>query len=92
MAWVADDVFTIHHGWVRAYAAEMRRRGLLIPFECISRADRLNEEIVDVFGSGSDLRVGRNASSMRWSVVCGLSKCRRLWNSAAHEVSKAECF
>ena len=31
MVWVADDVFTIHHGWIRDYAAEMRRRGLRIP-------------------------------------------------------------
>ncbi len=32
MMWVADDVFTIHHGWIRNYAAEMRRRGLRVPF------------------------------------------------------------
>jgi radical SAM superfamily enzyme YgiQ (UPF0313 family) len=48
MVWIADDVFTIHHGWLRAYAAEMRRRDLFIPFECISRADRLNPEAVDL--------------------------------------------
>jgi radical SAM superfamily enzyme YgiQ (UPF0313 family) len=28
MMWIADDVFTIHHGWLREYATEMRRRGL----------------------------------------------------------------
>ena len=48
MFWIADDVFTIHHGWLRKYAAEMRRRGLRISFECISRADRLNAEVADV--------------------------------------------
>lgn len=48
MLWIADDVFTIHHGWLREYAAEMRRRGLRIPFECISRADRLNTEVADL--------------------------------------------
>jgi len=48
MVWIADDVFTIHHGWLRAYAAEMRRRGLYIPFECITRADRLNTECADL--------------------------------------------
>lgn len=26
MAWMADDVFTIHHGWLFQYAAEMKRR------------------------------------------------------------------
>jgi anaerobic magnesium-protoporphyrin IX monomethyl ester cyclase len=48
MVWIADDVFTIHHGWLRAYAAEMRRRGLRIPFECISRGDRVNAEVADL--------------------------------------------
>jgi anaerobic magnesium-protoporphyrin IX monomethyl ester cyclase len=47
MAWIADDVFTIHPGWLSQYAAEMRRRGLKVPFECISRADRLNEQVID---------------------------------------------
>jgi anaerobic magnesium-protoporphyrin IX monomethyl ester cyclase len=48
MVWIADDVFTIHHGWLRAYAAEMRRRGLRIPFECISRGDRVTTEVTDL--------------------------------------------
>jgi radical SAM superfamily enzyme YgiQ (UPF0313 family) len=47
MAWMADDVFTIHPGWLGQYAAEMKRRGLRIPFECISRADRLNPQVMD---------------------------------------------
>ena len=48
IVWISDDVFTINHEWIRRYAAEMRRRGLHIPFECISRADRLNEEMLDL--------------------------------------------
>jgi anaerobic magnesium-protoporphyrin IX monomethyl ester cyclase len=43
--WFADDVFTIHHGWLTEYAMEMKRRGLRVPFECITRADRLNERV-----------------------------------------------
>jgi anaerobic magnesium-protoporphyrin IX monomethyl ester cyclase len=43
--WFADDVFTIHHGWLAEYSAEMRRRGLRVPFECITRADRLNARV-----------------------------------------------
>ena len=46
--WFADDVFTIHHGWLIQFAAEMKRRGLSIPFECISRADRINERVADL--------------------------------------------
>jgi anaerobic magnesium-protoporphyrin IX monomethyl ester cyclase len=43
--WLADDVFTIHHGWLDQYAREMKRRGLRVPFECITRADRLNARV-----------------------------------------------
>lgn len=39
--WYADDVFTIHHRWFFRYAEELERRGLRIPFETISRADRM---------------------------------------------------
>jgi anaerobic magnesium-protoporphyrin IX monomethyl ester cyclase len=44
--WYADDVFTIHHGWLYNYNAELKRRGLKLPFETISRADRMMKEEV----------------------------------------------
>ena len=67
MVWIADDVFTIHHGWLRQYAAEMRRRGLRIPFECISRADRLNPEVADLLAELGCFRVwiGSESGSQR---------------------------
>lgn len=46
MLWYADDVFTIHPTWFFNYAAELKNRNIKIPFECISREDRLNEEII----------------------------------------------
>jgi len=67
MVWVADDVFTIHHGWLREYAAEMRRRGLYAPFECISRADRLNPEAADLLAELGCFRlwIGSESGSQR---------------------------
>jgi radical SAM superfamily enzyme YgiQ (UPF0313 family) len=44
--WYADDVFTIHHRWLFNYSAELERRGLKVPFETISRADRMMKEAV----------------------------------------------
>jgi len=44
--WYADDVFTMNHAWLFHYAAELKRRNLLIPFETISRADRMMKEEV----------------------------------------------
>ena len=43
-AWYADDVFTISHPWLHSYAGELRQRGLHLPFETITRADRLQNE------------------------------------------------
>ena len=67
MMWVADDVFTIHHGWLRAYASEMKKRGLCIPFECISRADRLTTEAADLLAELGCFRlwVGSESGSQR---------------------------
>jgi radical SAM superfamily enzyme YgiQ (UPF0313 family) len=42
--WYADDVFTISHPWLEAYAAELGRRRIRRPFETITRADRLQTE------------------------------------------------
>ena len=43
--WFADDVFNINHRWLFQYATLMKERGLRLPFECICRADRMNEEV-----------------------------------------------
>jgi anaerobic magnesium-protoporphyrin IX monomethyl ester cyclase len=67
MVWVSDDVFTINHAWLRTYAGEMRRRGLRIPFECISRADRLNAEMLDLLAELGCFRIwiGSESGSQR---------------------------
>ena len=44
--WYADDVFTISHKWLFDYAAELKARQLHLPFETISRADRMAKEEV----------------------------------------------
>jgi radical SAM superfamily enzyme YgiQ (UPF0313 family) len=63
MLWYADDVFTINHGWINDYAAELRRRGLRVPFEAISREDRLNEEIIDTLSAMGCFRLWVGAES-----------------------------
>lgn len=44
--WYADDVFTISHKWLFEYADELKARGLKVPFETISRADRMKKDEV----------------------------------------------
>ena len=66
--WYADDVFTIHHRWLANYAAELRRRNLRIPFETISRADRLmKEEVLEVLAGMGCWRIwiGSESGSQR---------------------------
>jgi radical SAM superfamily enzyme YgiQ (UPF0313 family) len=67
MLWLADDVFTIHHGWLEKYAGEMRRRGLRIPFECITRADRMTERVAQTLADLGCFRVwiGSESGSQR---------------------------
>lgn len=45
--WYADDVFAIHKSWTLAFATELSRRGLRLPFECISRAERIDDDVAD---------------------------------------------
>lgn len=67
MLWYADDVFNINHKWFFEYAAELKRRGIKIPFECICRADRMNEDIVRALRDMGCFRVwiGSESGSQR---------------------------
>lgn len=66
--WYADDVFTINHRWLFDYAAELARRGLKLPFETISRADRMmREEVLATLAAMGCYRVwiGSESGSQR---------------------------
>jgi radical SAM superfamily enzyme YgiQ (UPF0313 family) len=67
MLWMADDVFTIHPGWLFDYASELKRRHIRIPFECITRADRMNEKVAEALRDMSCMRVwiGSESGSQR---------------------------
>jgi anaerobic magnesium-protoporphyrin IX monomethyl ester cyclase len=67
MVWVSDDVFTINHEWIRSYSREMKRRSIRIPFECISRADRLTPEMMDLLAELGCFRmwIGSESGSQR---------------------------
>lgn len=65
--WYADDVFTIHPRWFLQYADALKQRRLKIPFECISRADRLNDKIIDALAGLGCYRlwIGAESGSQR---------------------------
>ena len=65
--WYADDVFAIHRGWTMAYARELEKRRLRLPFECISRAERIDDDVADALVSLGCFRVwiGSESGSQR---------------------------
>jgi radical SAM superfamily enzyme YgiQ (UPF0313 family) len=65
--WYTDDVFTLNRPWVAALAAELGRRRLTIPFECISRADRIDDEVADALAEMGCRRlwIGSESGSQR---------------------------
>lgn len=63
LIWYADDVFTINSRWFSKYAEELKKRGVRIPFECISRADRLNDQIVQTLAEMGCFRLWNGSES-----------------------------
>ncbi len=46
MLWFVDDVFTVSHKWLASLEKLFKERNIKIKFECISRSDRLNEDVM----------------------------------------------
>ncbi len=46
--WFVDDVFTINFNWMREFEELVQKRKIAIQYECITRADRLDENIIDL--------------------------------------------
>ena len=63
LIWYADDVFGINHKWLFKYAEELKQRGVRIPFECISRADRLTEPVIETLANMGCFRLWNGSES-----------------------------
>ncbi len=61
--WFVDDVFTINHRWLRRFAAALEAQGITISYEAISRADRMNEEVVELLQRTGCFRIWIGAES-----------------------------
>jgi radical SAM superfamily enzyme YgiQ (UPF0313 family) len=61
--WFVDDVFTINHRWLEELTKELEARDLHVPYECITRADRLNERVVGLLKRSGCFRVWIGAES-----------------------------
>lgn len=74
LLWYADDVFTINHRWLFAYADALQSRGLNIPFETISREDRLNENVVKTLAEMGCYRLWVGAESGSQRILDGMQR------------------
>jgi radical SAM superfamily enzyme YgiQ (UPF0313 family) len=67
--WFVDDVFTVSHKWLAEFENEVRQRNIRIKFECITRADRLNEEAIGLLKAAGCFRVWIGAESGSQKVI-----------------------
>lgn len=67
--WFVDDVFTISHKWLREFADELAKHKLKIPYECITRADRMSEDVIDLLKETGCFRVWIGAESGSQKVI-----------------------
>jgi anaerobic magnesium-protoporphyrin IX monomethyl ester cyclase len=72
--WFVDDVFTINHRWMRRFTELIRQRGLATPYEAISRADRMNEEVVQMLRDSGCFRLWIGAESGAQSVLDAMNR------------------
>lgn len=61
--WFVDDVFTINHNWLAGFADALDAAGLRIRYECITRADRMNDRVVALLARTGCSRVWIGAES-----------------------------
>ncbi len=74
MIWFVDDVFTVNYPWLREFAAELDKRKLKIPYEIITRADRLNESIIQTLKQSGCHRVWIGAESGSQKIIDAMSR------------------
>lgn len=63
LIWFVDDVFTVSHKWLQNFRQVLTDRKIRIRFECITRADRLTEEIIHLLRDCGCFRVWIGAES-----------------------------
>ena len=72
--WFVDDVFTVSHKWLKAFVEALDAAGFTIPFECISRADRMNEEVIGLLKKAGCFRVWIGAESGSQKIIDAMDR------------------
>ncbi len=72
--WFVDDVFTVSHKWLKEFQEEVQAQEAMIPFECITRADRMNEEVVQVLKDAGAFRVWIGSESGSQKIIDAMDR------------------
>ena len=67
-------MFAINHRWFFQYHEELKQRGVRIPFECISRADRLNDKVVEALAEMGCFRLWNGSESGSQKVLDAMQR------------------
>jgi radical SAM superfamily enzyme YgiQ (UPF0313 family) len=67
--WFVDDVFTISHKWLSEFKNTLEDKNLKIKYECITRADRLNENVIKDLQDSGCFRIWIGAESGSQKVI-----------------------
>jgi len=67
--WFVDDVFTVSHKWLTAFHEEVVKQKAQIRFECITRAERLNDEILRLLKEAGCFRIWIGAESGSQKII-----------------------
>jgi radical SAM superfamily enzyme YgiQ (UPF0313 family) len=72
--WFVDDVFTVSHKWLIAFREEVMKQDAVIPFECITRAERLNDEILQLLKDVGCFRIWIGAESGSQTIIDAMDR------------------
>ncbi|MBF6641193.1 B12-binding domain-containing radical SAM protein [Flavobacterium sp. J49] len=72
--WFVDDVFTVSHKWLIAFREEVLKQDAVIPFECITRAERLNDEILQLLKEVGCFRIWIGAESGSQTIIDAMDR------------------
>ena len=72
--WFVDDVFTVSHKWIKEFHAEVIKQDAVIPFECITRAERLNDEILHLLKEVGCYRIWIGAESGSQKIIDAMDR------------------
>ena len=72
--WFVDDVFTISHKWLSGFNEELKKNNLRIKYECITRADRMNEDVIKTMKESGCFRVWIGAESGSQRIIDAMDR------------------